>query len=254
MQKTNSAPEAKAEIDKQEALKKRAAKQAAKRELAPETYPIVECTVLPMGDGKISMGEHVPGLGTAHYEEGETFPVILPIALALYERGYVNFEGARDAQAEAGQGPPTRGLGRARRRGRLQQARGARRRLMKTHLFRSSAGVDHWMIQDGNETRFAATQDVAPMLERNKQMATHNDGYTPSRDAPRRLHPLRHRHPKWLNEEGWWFMDAGQDPDVAKKLAAKLNSSEYLYLRTAEGRVGVRAGSSADGDHHLCGA
>jgi hypothetical protein len=63
MQKTNSGPEAKAEIDKQEALKKRAAKQAAKRELAPEVYPFVECTVLPMGDGKISMGEHVAGLG-----------------------------------------------------------------------------------------------------------------------------------------------------------------------------------------------
>jgi hypothetical protein len=29
---------------------------------------------------------------------------------------------------------------------------------------------------------------------------------------------------------------------VAKKLAAKLNSSEYLYLRTAEGRVGVSNG------------
>lgn len=99
MQKTNSAPEAKAEIEKLEALKKRAAKQAAKRELAPEVHPFVECTVLPMGDGKISMGEHVPGLGTAHYEESETFTVALPIALSLYEKGYVNFEGARDAMA-----------------------------------------------------------------------------------------------------------------------------------------------------------
>lgn len=101
MQKTNSSPEAKAEIEKMEALKKRAAKQAAKRELAPETHPVVECVVLPMGDGKISMGEHIAGLGTAHYEEGETFQVELPIALALYERGFVNFDGAKDALAEA---------------------------------------------------------------------------------------------------------------------------------------------------------
>lgn len=96
MQKTNSGAEARAEIEKVEAIKKRAARQAAKRELAPQTHPTVECTVLPMGDGKISMGEHVAGLGTAHFEEGETFTTDLPIALALYERGYVNFPNARE--------------------------------------------------------------------------------------------------------------------------------------------------------------
>jgi hypothetical protein len=99
MQKTNSGPEAKAELDKQEDLKKRAAKQASKRELAPEVYPFVECTVLPMGDGKVSMGEHVAGLGSVHYEEGETFTVALPIATALYERGFVNFDGGKEALA-----------------------------------------------------------------------------------------------------------------------------------------------------------
>jgi hypothetical protein len=112
----------------------------------------------------------------------------------------------------------------------------------KTHLFRSSAGVDHWMLQDGNQTRFAATQDVAPMLERNKQMASHNDGYSASRDLRRVASVPYVVGIKWLNEEGWWFMDADKDPDVAKKLAAKLNSSEYMYLRTAEGRVGVSDG------------
>ena len=99
MQKTNSAPEAKAELEKLEAIKKRAARQAAKRELAPEVYPEVECTVLPMGDGKISMGEHVGGLGTAHYEEGEKFTVTTPIAVALYRRGFVNFPNAREVVA-----------------------------------------------------------------------------------------------------------------------------------------------------------
>lgn len=103
MQKTNSAPEVKAELDQQEALKKRAAKQAAKRELAPETVEHVECVVLPMGDGKISMGEHIAGLGTAHYEEGEKFTVALPIAINLYAKGYVNFDGAKDAIASARQ-------------------------------------------------------------------------------------------------------------------------------------------------------
>jgi hypothetical protein len=37
-------------------------------------------------------------------------------------------------------------------------------------------------------------------------------------------------------------MDADKDPGVAAKLAAKLNSNEYLYLRTAEGQIGVADG------------
>jgi hypothetical protein len=113
---------------------------------------------------------------------------------------------------------------------------------MKTHLFRSSAGIDHWMVQEGNLTRFASTQDVAPILEQNKAMATHNDGYTPSRDIRRVASiPYIVMH-KWLTEEGWWAMDAGHDPDVARKLAAKLNSEEYRYLRTADGQLGVSNG------------
>lgn len=101
MQKTNSAPEAKSELDRQEALKKRAAKQAAKRELAPVSHPVVQCTVLPMGDGRISMGEHISGLGTAHYEEGETFSVEAPVAVALYKRGFVNFADAKAVAAQS---------------------------------------------------------------------------------------------------------------------------------------------------------
>jgi hypothetical protein len=46
------------------------------------------------------MGEHIAGLGTAHYEDGEKFTVILPIALSLYERGFVNFEGAKEELAK----------------------------------------------------------------------------------------------------------------------------------------------------------
>lgn len=113
---------------------------------------------------------------------------------------------------------------------------------MKTHLFRSSAGIDHWMVQDGNQTRFAATMDVAPIVERNKAMATHNDGYSQSRELRRVASIPYVVGLKWLNEEGWWFMDADKDPGVARKLAAKLNSNEYMHLRTAEGRVGVSNG------------
>lgn len=101
VQKVISQAEARELIEQQEAVKKRAARQAAKIVAEPVDIPMVECVVLPMGDGKISMGEHFASLGTAHYEEGEKFTVQEPIAVALYERGYVNFPNAREAVARA---------------------------------------------------------------------------------------------------------------------------------------------------------
>lgn len=113
---------------------------------------------------------------------------------------------------------------------------------MKQFLFTSSAGVDHYMFEEDGKTRFAAFQDVAPYLEQNKAMANHNDGYSPSRELRRvACIPYAIMH-KWLNEEGWWAMDSDKDPDVAKKLQAKLNSSDYTYLRTAQGDIGYSNG------------
>ena len=90
------------EAAKQDALKKRAARQAAQRLIEPgPAAEVVECVVLPQGADKISMGSHIGGLGEAHYEEGETFSIELPIAVKLYDRGYVNFEGGRAASDEA---------------------------------------------------------------------------------------------------------------------------------------------------------
>lgn len=90
-------------LEQQEMLKKRAARQAAKGIVAPHEIVKVTCTVLPQGDSKISMGEHVAGMGTAHYEEGETFEIEMSIAVSLYDRGYVNFEGGRQASLDAAQ-------------------------------------------------------------------------------------------------------------------------------------------------------
>lgn len=100
--RAQSQAEAAEQAAKEEALRKRAARQAAAR-LQEDAPPVVtaECVVLPMGDGKISMGEHIAGLGTAHYEEGETFTVALPIAVALYDRGFVNFLDAKKASSDA---------------------------------------------------------------------------------------------------------------------------------------------------------
>lgn len=86
-----------------EAMRKRAARQAARDHSDPVDLPTVQVTILPMGDGKVSMGEHFAALGDAHYEEGETPTFILPVAVTLYDKGYVNFEGAKEASEAARQ-------------------------------------------------------------------------------------------------------------------------------------------------------
>lgn len=108
----------------------------------------------------------------------------------------------------------------------------------RTHLLRSAMGIDHWLIQDGNETRFESTQDTNPILDRNKAMLTHNDGYNADRSMRRVASVPYIVGLKWLNEEGWWFMD----PEHADKLARKLNSSDWAHLRTAEGHLGISNG------------
>lgn len=114
---------------------------------------------------------------------------------------------------------------------------------MRAHLFRSSAGIDHYIhtLDDGS-TAYEAVGETDPIIERNKAMRLHNDGYSDSRELRRAASIPYIIGLQWLQTEGWWFMDAGHDPDVAKKLAAKLNDVEWQHLRTADGRIGVSNG------------
>lgn len=105
-------------------------------------------------------------------------------------------------------------------------------------LFRSSLGIDHYLVEDGDQHRFESVQATDHILDQNKRMATHNDGYSQSREMRRVASIPYIVILKWLNEEGWNALD----PANADKLAAKLNSSEWAHLRTAEGRVGVSNG------------
>lgn len=89
--------ESREELERQEAAKKRAARQAARPDFEPEKVAMVTCRVLPMGADKISMGIHVSGVGEAHYEHGETFEVSEPIAKALEARGYAEIQRAKAA-------------------------------------------------------------------------------------------------------------------------------------------------------------
>jgi hypothetical protein len=100
-------------------------------------------------------------------------------------------------------------------------------------LFTSSAGIEHRMVRTPEGVQFASVAATDPVIERNKAMATHNDGYTADRTIRRVASIPLIIWLKWLNEEGW---DAFR-PENGKKLCDKLNDADWAYLRTAPGRL-----------------
>lgn len=68
--KASMATQAKLDHEETQRLKHRAARQAA-AVVTEEVPDLVDIRILPMGDGKVSMGIHVAGIGDAHYEKGE---------------------------------------------------------------------------------------------------------------------------------------------------------------------------------------
>ncbi len=84
------------------------------------------------------------------------------------------------------------------------------------------------------ELSIGETQDVESIIELNKRLANDN-GKTITSDV---CNPIASIPMgiilQWYREEGWWVYDADKDPDVQKKLHAKLNSNEWRYLRTSE--------------------
>jgi hypothetical protein len=77
------------------------------------------------------------------------------------------------------------------------------------------------------------SEDVEPALELNKALYTSNDGYSPSREWRRAASIPMAIVEKWKNELGVDVLN----PDHLPAVRRLLNSSEYLYLRTAPGRL-----------------
>ncbi len=80
--------------------------------------------------------------------------------------------------------------------------------------------------------------DVAPVLERNKAMRNHNDGYSKSREFRRVASIPNHVYQKILIEEGWDMYA----PENAGKLMRMLNDPDWAHLRTADGTLGISNG------------
>lgn len=80
--------------------------------------------------------------------------------------------------------------------------------------------------------------DYKPIIEHNKQLFNKNDGYSKSRDLKRVASIptlVLELWSKEYNGNGNWF---ALPKDIQTKiLKKKLNSSEFRYFRTAEGRL-----------------
>lgn len=78
-----------------------------------------------------------------------------------------------------------------------------------------------------------STQILGEILDYNKELYTHNDGYNAARNMRRAASIPPFLRLKWLFEEGW---DAWK-PEHKGQLTRKLNDPDYRYLRTAPGRL-----------------
>lgn len=95
-------------------------------------------------------------------------------------------------------------------------------------------GVDHYWRDNGDGSGdVVSVQDVGAILDMNKAMANHNDGWSPSKELRRAAFIPNIIRDKWLNEEGW---DAYRPDLYGDKLRQKLNDPDWAYLRTAHWR------------------
>ena len=82
------------------------------------------------------------------------------------------------------------------------------------------------------------SQDVDPILQKNKRLYNLNDGYSKSKDLKRVASIPSLVLQLWAKEYNGtnnWFAI----PDIERKriLKLKLNSNEFRYFRTASGRI-----------------
>ena len=76
-------------------------------------------------------------------------------------------------------------------------------------------------------------QDEKPIVDANKRMFNAGDGSSPSRELQHVARIPNALVEKWLREEGINIFNKNHWPAVIRKL----NSSEYLWLRTSAGRL-----------------
>ena len=82
------------------------------------------------------------------------------------------------------------------------------------------------------------TQDVTAIVERNKAMANHNDGWSKSKEWKRAgTVPFLTMY-KWIAEARLEPNDPEFQDKLNKLIIAKLNDSDYRHLKSIPGRAG----------------
>tara|TARA_A100001011_G_scaffold320298_1_gene340790 strand:- start:644 stop:970 length:327 start_codon:yes stop_codon:yes gene_type:complete len=102
---------------------------------------------------------------------------------------------------------------------------------------KDSDGTKYFVEADGKLT-IKNSQDVDPILEKNKRLYNLNDGYSKSKDLKRVASIPSLVLQLWAKEYNGtnnWFAI----PHIERKriLKLKLNSNEFRYFRTASGRI-----------------
>ena len=102
---------------------------------------------------------------------------------------------------------------------------------------KDSDGTKYFFEADGKLT-IKNSQDVDPILQKNKRLYNLNDGYSKSKDLKRVASIPSLVLQLWAKEYNGtnnWFAI----PHIERKriLKLKLNSNEFRYFRTASGRI-----------------
>lgn len=98
-------------------------------------------------------------------------------------------------------------------------------------------GTSYYIESDGKIT-IKNTQDVDPILKKNKRLYNLNDGYSYSKELKRVASIPTLVLSVWAKEYNGtnnWF--AIPQKERKKILKLKLNSSDFRYFRTASGRI-----------------
>lgn len=106
-------------------------------------------------------------------------------------------------------------------------------------MFTSAGGITYEWEDDGAGGGYVhATQPVGEILDHNQALYNSNDGYNAARDLRRVGSIPLSLITLWQTVEGW----NPYDPANQDRLTKKLNSIDYLKLRTAPGVIGYSNG------------
>jgi hypothetical protein len=106
------------------------------------------------------------------------------------------------------------------------------------HLYTSASGIARYAEDDGKGGFIVhSVQKVDDVLENNKRLQNLNDGYSKSRELRRAASiPILLLH-AWADEWGFDHKDIWSNEGFKARMMARLNDSDWRYLRTAEGRL-----------------